>query len=277
MDFRIARRICPSGWAACLAASILLAALMCAMPAAAQAKSMDAYIGLNKKVLVIATAKGDNSHYKRIYRQPKASSKKISKLQGRSCVVVDTSKMKKGKDYRFVKVLLPNCKPSKGYVRVKDFTFDTIDTRTFDLKSTKGKQAKMRIKACKHALTFVGSRYSHANSTNPRVGLNCRHLVLRAYNKAGCKVYASSPWIFNQSRYGKRIPREKLKAGDTVFYKDYHGAPYGHMALYIGKGYVVQSSCDKGRTYPTAGVRITKLRFRSYPELYRNVIGTYLG
>ena len=88
----------------------------------ALAANMDKYIG-QKHSLIIATSNTDNAHNKPIFQKASSKSKKIATLQGRSCVVCNMSGMEKGKDYKFVKVKLPNCNPSSGYIRVSDYTF----------------------------------------------------------------------------------------------------------------------------------------------------------
>ena len=255
-----------------LALSAVLAwALLAACPVLAHAGSIDRYIGLDKRYLIVATAHGTNDQFKPIYAKASAKSRKISKIQGRSCLVCTTSGMKKGEANSFVKVKLPTCKPSHGYIRTSDFDFDTIDTKTFGLTSRSGSNLQ-RILACNHALSFLGAKYSNANSLNKHAGLNCRHLVLRAYNVAGHKVWASRAYKMNNSHYGKKITKADLRAGDMVFYKGYNGRNYNHMALYLGKGYVIQSTCDKGKHYPTGGVRITKMKFRALPQVYRDAL-----
>lgn len=74
---------------------------------------------------------------------------------------------------------------------------------------------------------------------------------------------------YNQDKYGKSITKEQLKPGDFIFYTGINGVANGHVGLYLGKGYVIQSTLDKGGEYPTGGVRITKLTFRSEPTAFR--------
>ena len=226
------------------------------------AGNMDRFIG-QKHSLILATSDTDNSHDKPIFAEASSKSKKIFKLQGRSCVVCDMSGMQKGQDYKFVKVKLPNCKPSSGYVRVSDYKFDILSTDDFGLSGNE-KNVEKRIKACKATLKYIGRTYgSHHHFV-------CMSLLNKAYQAAGYNFNAPHARSYNQSKYGKRIKKDQLAAGDIVFYKGVHGGNHNHVGLYLGKGYVIQSTCDKGKHYPRAGVRITKLKFRSSPTDYRS-------
>ena len=236
----------------------------------AKAGNCDKIIGLGKNVKIIATVDTTNSKNKAIYKSASTSSKIIYKIQGRSCLVCDTSDMVKGKHYSMVKVLLPGTSAKYGYIRVSQFKFGKIDTSNYGFEKTTGTNAK-RITACNYALTFLGSHYSNANSTVKSKGLNCRQLLEKSYDKAGIHMRAGRAYKMNNDKYGKKVTRENLKPGDIVFYKGAHGGKnFNHVAMYLGNGYIIQSTCDKGRNYPRGGVHISKLVFRSSPQGYRN-------
>jgi cell wall-associated NlpC family hydrolase len=72
---------------------------------------------------------------------------------------------------------------------------------------------------------------------------------------------------------GKGISRKKLKPGDMVFYP-YKDTSLGHVAIYIGKGLIVNSSGFFGTVYPRGGIRISTLDYRSpHANRFRNVVG----
>ena len=260
-SFRVVRRK-SALLALAVLAMVLLLACAIAMPAQAVGSAgtvtgnMDRYIGLGKKVAIIATSDTVNAKTRPIYAKASAKSKVVCRLQGRSCVVCDMRGMKKGKYYEYVRVKLPGCKPSHGYVRTSQFKFGTLDVALFGLSSVKGGKVK-RITACKYGMKLIGARYSHSNSTNKAIGLSCIQLVRKCYNRAGISYYKK-----------KTIPKSKLRACDVVYYRGIRGGYHGHVGMYIGNGYVLQSSADRGVHYPRAGVRITKLTFRSSPQGY---------
>lgn len=168
--------------------------------------NMDKYIGRGKNVMVVAKSNTLNSRSMPIYAGSSSKSKVVFWLQGRSCVTCITKGMKKGRNYEFMKVWLPNCTPSIGYVKTSQFTFDVIDKATFGLPSTKGLNAR-RIKACKFALSLLGARWSGANSTDKRRGLACNQLLNKCYRAAGYQYSTGGAAGYRSSRYGKTIKR----------------------------------------------------------------------
>jgi peptidoglycan endopeptidase LytE len=139
---------------------------------------------------------------------------------------------------------------------VSQFKFGKLDVARFGLSSAKGSKAK-RIMACKYGMKLIGAKYSHSNSTNKAVGLDCTQLIWKCYNRAGIPYYNKRP-----------VTKSNLRAGDVVYYRGLYGGYHGHVGMYIGNGYVLQSTTDQGVYYPRAGVRITKLTFRSSPQGY---------
>ena len=256
-----------------------------AQPALAAKKgNMDSYIGLGSSKIVIATAKGANSQTQAIYKSKSTDSKVIFRLQGQSCIVCDMSGMKKGAAYDFVKVKLPKCSPSSGYINTSKYTFGIIDTSDFGISaspySTKAAEKTKRVKACKYALTLLGTSYPHGNVS----GLTCNQLLNKCYQYAGYGYSANSAAAYNKDTFGSKVGQgvpitdknsdtsilcRNLRAGDILFYKGLDGVKDHHVAMYLGNGYVVQSTADQGKTYPRAGVRITKLVFRSGPTIAR--------
>ena len=248
-------------WLAAFGTGVLLTVLTLlittvAVSAAAFATELDDCIRQDN-VLVIATSNGSNEQENPIYAAPDASSDIISSLQGQSCLVCDVSDVKAGSDYQFVKVLLPNFEAGFGYVSLDDFSLGTLDTESFGLSYI----AASCIEACRAALQYIGNRYAD--------GMYCMDILNYAYQAAGYDYDASGSKAYNDDSYGREIPKGELAAGDILFYEGLNGGAYNHVAMYLGQGYVIQSTHDRGYDYPQAGVRITKLTFRSSPTGYR--------
>lgn len=102
--------------------------------------------------------------------------------------------------------------------------------------------------------------------------MHCTDLVKISYLSIGKEYDDLSALEYNHDSIGKEISIEELQPGDLVFYTGASGIPYGHVGIYLGQGYVIQSTIDKGKEYPTGGVRITKLTFRSSPTIFRSLI-----
>ena len=75
---------------------------------------------------------------------------------------------------------------------------------------------------------------------------DCSGLTMRSFQRAGVSLphFAAA-----QFRYGKNVPREALAPGDLVFF----GRPISHVAIYMGKGKMIQA--------PRAGKRVEIVNF----------------
>ena len=240
--------------------------------------NFDQFIGLGKSIKVIATSNTKYSKCYRIYKKDSKKSKKLYKLTGQTCVVCYTSKLTKGKDYSYIPVLLPNTEHGMGYICRTSFLFDTIDTSTFGM-SASVKNRNKRINVCNRALSLLGTHYTPAKGqTDTQTTFNCWQFVVNCYNSADISKVASKKLtpksvksVYNLAKYGKSIKKKKLKPGDLVFYPGRDGSTNGHVGIYLGNGFVIHSTCDKGREYPRGGVHITKLTFRASPQQYRTL------
>ena len=232
------------------------------------AHRLDAYIGLPKTTLVIATGKTRV----RVYKKASVKSKVIGSFLKKSCIVVDTSNLRKGKAGKWLKVKLKGKK--RGYVQLSKVTLSTLNTRNFglDLSSV---QNRARAKVCRYALPYLGTRY-RLDGNSMKSGIDCCHLVWRAMSKQG---YMTSRWYSTHAahclRAGVGIRRDELRPGDLVGYpRRSGGSKIVHVGIYLGKGFIVNASSKYGSIYPSGGIRISKINYR-YPSAtsFRNVIG----
>lgn len=85
------------------------------------------------------------------------------------------------------------------------------------------------------ALTQRGKPYEWA-ATGPRA-YDCSGLTMRAWQHAGGHIPRVT---YQQYTTGTRVPRDRLRPGDLVFF---HPGPHGpeHVGLYIGHGRMVQA------------------------------------
>lgn len=210
----------------------------------------------NQKLnIIVATAKYQDTIP--IYPEPNINSFPISELSGQTCLTCNYfGEIDNQND--FIKVeLSPN---SNGYIKAEDCLIDIIDLSNFDLNQNI-KFFKQRIEACQKSLTFLSIPYDE---------MSCDELIRKSYKAAGIDFGDLPAAKYDDDFIGILISREELKAGDFVFYKGINGGDNTHIALYLGKEYVIHSTLDKGATYPLGGVHITKLDFRSSPTKYRS-------
>ena len=229
--------------------------------------NMDKYVGLSNDYRVVATAKKKT----KVYQKASTSSKVLGSFKKNNCVILNTKSLKKGTTYKWLKIKMPNKKV--GYVQKSYVKLDVLNVKNWGL-STKTKKNRQRIKICSYAFPHIGTRFVMGGNSLTN-GIDCSTLVRRAVRSAGVYTVGASDLAENLSNRGKAIKRSQLKPGDLVFY--YNSASdhrIGHSAIYIGKGYIINSSGKQGHNYPSGGIRISKIDYRKPTAVkFRNVVG----
>lgn len=145
------------------------------------------------------------------------------------------------------KVLKKHAKPlaSKRVKRKKTVTVDDIFFRASQpnimfFNSSDSRKAKNIIKLAK---TKLGRRYVWG-ATGKRGTFDCSGLTQYVFKKNGINIPRTS---IKQSKYGKFVPRSKLKKGDLVFFdtsKKRKGY-VNHVGIYLGNGKFIHASSAK--------------------------------
>ena len=139
----------------------------------------------------------------------------------------------------------------RGYVRKEFAKKDSIHIDDED---------KTRMKIVKNAISYLGLRFERYG-TSLEEGIDCSNFIQQLYEKEGLEI----PTTCNEMiKYGKKIKESKARAGDVVYYPVNNG--YGHVAIYLADGYVINSTGHAGKTYPDGGVRICRLKYRDREE-----------
>lgn len=102
-----------------------------------------------------------------------------------------------------------------------------------------------------NAKELLGVRYVWGGST-PSHGLDCSGLLYWIQKKAGSNVGRLT--ASGYSKLGKRVAIGFQKAGDFLFF----GRPVTHCAIYIGNGYMIESSGGRKNTPYNPGVGVVK-------------------
>lgn len=265
-------------FAFCLSAAVPSAhaatkgALIVGKPAAARG-NCDAFIGLGKDRLVLAAAKKTV-----VVRKGKSSKAgKLGQFTKLNCVVVETSKMSKGVNYSWVPVKIPGV--AIGYVPFKEVRLMSIDIKTFGMDLSKPENVR-RAKACRYGIPYIGLRWS-SKTNSLKAGMNCNMYAGRCLRQAGVNIPAKKSTLENLSKLGKAIKRSELKPGDLIGYSVKKAPSKGkkdtrkvnHVAIYIGSGLLINSSGRQGTKYPTGGIRISMLDYRTpAPFVFRSII-----
>lgn len=215
--------------------------------------NLDKYIGLKKRYWVIATGRVSVT----VRKKASLKSDKVSSFQRKSCIVVDTTRMKAGKRYKWIKVKLRGSK--RGYVKLSHVKLKIIDTKTFGLDISK-KKNRRRVKILRYGLRWLGNPYSHAGGPIS-VSCDCGAYVKFCYRNGGGYQFTSGNLGYLLHK-GKAVSRKRLKPGDMVFYPN-RTRSLAHAAIYLGYGLIINESGAFGSSYPRGGVRISTLDYRS--------------
>ena len=228
--------------------------------AVAKSGNCDKFIGLKSYQWVMAIAKSPV----KVHKSASNSSSVIGKFKRNCAVVVDTSKMKAGKDYKWLKVKLKGS--ARGYIPTSKVRLKVLDTKTFGL-DTSTKEGARRLKICSCGLPYIGTTYK-SSGKSMKTGLACPLFAKKCLRKGGIKATKAKVSYF--AKFGKAEKRSDLKPGDLVLYSpsDKTKKP-SHVTIYIGNDFIINSSAFQGKTYPSGGIRISHIDYRK-PIMFRN-------
>jgi cell wall-associated NlpC family hydrolase len=87
------------------------------------------------------------------------------------------------------------------------------------------------------ALSYRGVRYRMGGTTTN--GIDCSGLTQTVYKKWGKLLPRTA---VEQFRKGKPVPKDQLKAGDLVFFKNTYKKGISHVGIYVGDGNFVHAA-----------------------------------
>lgn len=82
----------------------------------------------------------------------------------------------------------------------------------------------------------------------PWVALDCSSFTQYVYGRAGIKLPRTSNW---QYQYGTYVPKDQLRKGDLVFFKEHGSETITHVAIYLGNDLMINADTD-----PRDGVQL---------------------
>lgn len=209
---------------------------------------------------------------KRISVRSAASSKgkKLYSLQYGDAMVVNPNRIRKGKKTVWVPVYLHHKKNTgnkkygawkTAYIKVTDIKLSVLD-----MKKMVNKYNKYSAKALRYGLKYLGSYHENGGirngvqyGTNMKGGVACSYFVNRCYRAAG----KSMPPSFMSAilKACKRVKQSEMRPGDIIFY--YDGSTLGHVAIYMGNGFMISASGHYGQHYPNGGICIKRVNYGS--------------
>ncbi len=94
-----------------------------------------------------------------------------------------------------------------------------------------------------YARSLIGIHYQYGGNS-PDSGFDCSGFVDHVYrHTVGIKLPRSSSAI---SRYGKKIGRDELRAGDLVFFNTLR-SKFSHVGIYLGDDYFIHAPSSGGK------------------------------
>ena len=177
-----------------------------------------------------------------IYQDPNLDSEVIAKLQF-NCTVIP---LEDGTDDEWIHVDLKD--KGSGYVLRENVKVMPVTITSDD---------PVRMKIVKDSLSYLGLKFKRYGKSLED-GIDCSNFIQQIYKMNGLDI---SNVPKEQRDQGLLITQEEAKPGDIIFYdKANHG--YGHVAIYLGSGFVINSSGHSGTKYPEGGVRIVGIQYK---------------
>ena len=109
-----------------------------------------------------------------------------------------------------------------------------------------------------YAMSKVGGPYVWGG--NGPVGFDCSGLVQQAFASAGVSVPRTGTAQFWAAP--TRVQLSQMRYGDLLVFDDDGTGNFGHIAIYIGNGQVVQA------LNPSSGITVTPLSWMGGMSLY---------
>ena len=121
---------------------------------------------------------------------------------------------------------------------------------------TVGSTDPTRDEIVKNAVGYIGLRFVRFGDSL-KTGLDCSNFIRRIYALSGISI----PDTPNAQRdAGLLVQEAEAQPGDLIHYPVNEG--YGHVAMYLGDGMMINCSGAAGKHYPQGGVRICRLQYK---------------
>ena len=196
--------------------------------------------------------------YEPVYAEPDESSEEVAQLQY-NCAVLPVGGWT---DAQWICVDLQD----KGYGYVKK---DDVDICTIAL----GSGDPVRNEIVTIAFSYLGLRFKRYGTSLTK-GIDCTNFFSQIYALSGITV-PDTPFELRDlgKEKGTAVSDSEARPGDLVYYDKANDGD-GHVGLYLGDGFMINSSGHSGRKYPEGGVRICRLLYtdRDSYQIY-NILG----
>lgn len=197
----------------------------------------------------------------------------ICRLNYGDSLVVDKRKLKKKKSYEWIPVVVQTSWKSSrtGYVYAKKVT--KKKAKLAALKTGSFSKNRTIDRAIQYGMRYLGTPF-RLPGNSMTTGIDCASFVVQCFGAAGkatCYPHTDSLQMISSP-----VSKSSLKAGDLIFYRDQDPCSglIGHVAIYIGDGFVLHASGHYGDRYPNGGVCIKRINYgRRVAAMYKRING----
>lgn len=196
--------------------------------------------------------RGDNQHMidTTIYSSPDDTSTVVGTLQYHCAVLVDTTstQVEKIVESDWVKVELGSSKGS-GYVKQNEAEIVPLQVKnpTNDV---------IRNRIIENSIKYIGLKFVRYGKSLSK-GIDCSNFASQIYGQAGISIDTKPNGIKKQ---GVKVKESQALPGDIVYYYCNNGG--GHIGIYMGNGFIINSAGHAGKEYPEGGVRICRVLYK---------------
>lgn len=185
-----------------------------------------------------------------IYSKPDDTSPIVGTLQYHCAVLVDTTRIQAQKitENDWIKVELGADKGT-GYVKQGE-----VEIAPLQVKSPTNDVIRNRI--IENSIKYIGLKFVRYGKSLSK-GIDCSNFASQIYGLAGISIKTKPNGIKKQ---GVKVNESQALPGDIVYYYCNNGG--GHVGIYMGNGFIINSAGHAGKTYPEGGVRICRVLYK---------------
>ena len=195
---------------------------------------------------------GDNQHMinTSIYSSPDDTSQVLGTLQYHCAVLVDTAvtQVEKIATSDWIKVELGSNKGS-GYVKQNE-----AEIVPLQVKNSTNDVIRNRI--IENSIKYIGLKFVRYGKSLSK-GIDCSNFASQIYGQVGISIDTKPNGIKKQ---GVKVKESQALPGDIVYYYCNNGG--GHVGIYMGNGFIINSAGHAGKEYPEGGVRICRVLYK---------------
>lgn len=184
-----------------------------------------------------------------IYSNADDTSKVVGTLQYHCAVLIDTGELQvhKGTGNSWIKVKLGD--KGSGYVKQKEIEIVPLCVK-------KPTNDVIRNRIIESSVKYIGLKFVRYGKSLSK-GIDCSNFASQIYGLAGISIKTKPNEIKKQ---GIKIEESQALPGDIVYYYCNNGG--GHVGIYMGDGFIINSAGHAGKEYPEGGVRICRVLYK---------------